>query len=186
MKPEKYVELDELVAILKELCTGISNGAKELAKGVEAFREGLQKRPFFTRSFATRDFESGTGLKADEWIDFAERLSNRFQSIAAKLQEAQEHLSKSEFDRISRDLDNLKAVAEPFMNNYDLIIDTLNRFHTYMAEAPERAKSIPKIFLSEEDRKMMVEELPKTAEGIKKLSRALGEAKTKIQEAWNR
>lgn len=182
MKPEKYAGLGEPLLTLKEACSGISNGAKELAEGVAAFKEGLKKRPFFVRPFVTKDFESGTGLKADEWIDFAERLSNRFQNIANTLQEAQDHLSKSEIEKIHGDLNNLRTVAQPFMDNYNLITETLNRFRKYMAEAPERVKSVPKVFLSEEDRKMMVEESPKAAEGIRKLVKALGEAKTKILE----
>lgn len=183
MKPEKYAELGELLATLKELCYGISIGAKVVADGVAVFKEGLQKRSFFIRSFAAKDFESGTGLKADEWIDFAERLSKRFQNIANALQEAQDHILKSEFEKIPGDLNNFRTVAKPFVDNFNLVIETFNRLQRYMAKAPERAKSIPKVFLSEEDQKMMLEEYPKAAEGIKKLVEALGEAKTKIQEA---
>jgi hypothetical protein len=182
MKSEKYAELSELLATLKELCYGISIGAKEVANGISVFKEGLQKRSFFIRSFAAKDFESGAGLKADEWIDFAERLSKRFQNIANTLQEAQDHILKSEFEKILGDLNNLRTVAKPFVDNVNLVIETFNRLERYMGEAPERAKYIPKFFLSREDQRMMVEEYPKAAEEIKKLVEVLGEAKRKIQE----
>ena len=182
MEGEKYEKLSQLLPDTIKLCSEIADGAKQLSEGVRNFKEGLKKKPFFVRPFVTRDFESGTGLKADEWIDLAERTSRRFQSIADALQKAQKHLSASEKEKLTEDFVNIKTVAKPFLDNYDLLIETLSRFQKYMAEAPERAKSIPKTFLSEEDRKMMVEESPKAAEGIKKLVKALDEAKTKILE----
>jgi len=73
------------------------------------------------------------------------------------------------------------------LERYDLIIEALDRFANYMLDMPKKAEAVPKPFrgfMSEEDRRRMVEEAPKAGEGIKRLITELKTAKEQIIDLY--
>jgi len=121
----------------------------------------------------------------DEWVEFSERMLSRFENISAAVQRLYE--GKSDPKRIPSALNELRDAAGPFLERYDIIIETLDRFANYMLDMPKRAESIPKPFrgfMSEEDRRRMVEEAPKAGEAIKGLITGLATAREQITELY--
>jgi len=180
---KKYEGLLELLEGLQKTCTSLTASIREFSQLTKASRDEMKTRSFLTRSFAQKDFESNTGMGLDEWVEFSERLLSRFESVSAAVQRLDE--AKLDPSRIPSALNELRGAASPFLERYDLIIDALDRFANYMLDMPKKTESIPKPFrgfMSEEDRRRMVEEAPKAGEGIKKLVTELKTAKEQITD----
>ena len=180
MGKEKYEGLPDLIKQLKEVCSNLMDGIREFGQGVKASREEINKRSFMARSFAKRDFESNTGMNFDEWIEFSEKLSERFKNITKVLQRVEDSYRESKFEEMPESIERLKDASTPFLERFDLINQGLDRFANYMLEMPQKAESMPgpfKRFISEEDKKRMIEESPKAGELIKLLNETLETAK---------
>ena len=185
MGEKKYEGLPELIEGLQNTCSNLTAGIEEFSQGTKASRDEMKSRSFLMRSFAQKDFESNTGMGFDEWVEFSERLLSRFENISAAVQRLVE--VKLDPIRIPSALNELRDVASPFLERYDLMVEALDRFANYMLDMPKRAESIPKPFralMSEEDRKRMVEEAPKVGEGIKRLIDGLKTAKEQITDLY--
>jgi len=183
MGKKKYEGLPELLEGLQKTCAGLTVGIRGFSQGTKASRDEMKSRSFLMRSFAQKDFESNTGMGLDEWVEFSERLLSRFESISAAVQRLDE--VKLDPSRVPSVLKELRDVASPFLERYDLIIEALDRFANYMLDMPKKAESIPKAFrafMGEEDRKRMVEEAPKAGEGIKGLITELKTVKEQITD----
>jgi len=181
MGEKKCEGLPELLRGLQKTCSSLTAGIREFSSLTKASRDEMKSRPFMTRSFAQKDFESSTGMSLDEWVEFSERLLSRFENISAAVQRLDE--VKSDANRIPSVLNELRGAAGPYLERYDLIVEALDRFANYMLDMPKKAESIPKpfrAFMSEEDRKQMVEEAPKAGDGIKRLITGLKTIKEQI------
>ena len=180
MGEEKYEGLPDLIKELKEICSNLTEGIKEFGQGVKASREEISKKSFMARSFAKRDFESNTGMNFDEWIEFSEKLSERFKNITTALQRIEDNYKESKFEDIPESIERLEDASTPFLKRFDLINQGLDRFANYMLEMPKKVEAMPgpfKRFISEEDKKRMIEESPKAGELIKLLNETLETAK---------
>ena len=160
-------------AELKILCASISTSCQEMIVGITNFKNNLQNRPAFIRPFVKRDFENGTGLEPEEWIEFLKRLFSRFTTILTTL-------NSIESGRGSKE--DLREAALPFLERHELIIDTFKRFEDYMRSLPKRATSIPREFANEEDKRMMTEEAPKVAERLSQFIAAINKASFQLRE----
>lgn len=180
-KSKKYENLPEILEKLQRTCSALMAGIKEFGQGTKVSKEEMGKRPFLMRSFAQKDFESNTGMGFDEWVKFSERLLSRFENVSAAVQRLYE--VRSDPSRIPPALKEFRDAAGPFLERYDLIVESLNRFANYLFDMPKKTESIPAPFrglVSEEDRKRMVEDAPKSGEGIKRLVDGLKAAKEQI------
>lgn len=180
MSKKRYKDLGKLIEHLNEICPGIAEGGKELAKGVNEFKEGLKKQFFFFRLLIKKEFESGTGMGFDEWVEFGNELSKRFEDISSAIEKVYDFHSKFEFERIPESIEELDHVASPFLNNYDQTIKTLDKLQNFMAEIPNGIKSVPSIVMSDEEKRTMAEDSLVWAADLKKLIVTLDDAKTKI------
>jgi len=183
MGKKKYEGLPELLEGLQKTCSSLTAGIRDFSQGTKASRDEMKSRSFLMRSFAQKDFESNTGMGFDAWVEFSERLLNRFENISTAVQKLDQ--AKSDPSRIPSVLNEFRDAASPFLERYDLIIEALDRFANYMLDMPKKTESIPKpfrAFMGEEDRRRMVEEAPKAGEGIKRLITELKTAKEQITD----
>jgi len=181
LNKQEYKELLPLLESLKELCSDIRTGGKELKdRLILGLKEDLKHHFFFIRLLVTREFESGTSMNFDRWAEFADRLSKQFEDIFNAAQKACNNYSESEFEKIPESLAQLEQAVNPFLENYDKTIEPLSKLRKWLAEAPDKIKSSPPGFISEEEKRAMTEDSLKGAADLKRLIEALDEAKTKI------
>jgi hypothetical protein len=175
-----------LLKSLKDVCSGIITGSKELKdRLILGFNEELKRHFFFIRLLITREFESGTGMNFDKWSEFVDTLSKRFEDIFNAAQKACDNCYESELEKIPESLAQLERAANPFLEDYVSTIESLSRLQKWLAGAPEAVKSAPPGVFSEEEKRAMVEGALQGAAGLKKLIEALDEAKTKILTVKN-
>lgn len=181
MNKEKCGDLLPLLENLKEICSGITAGSKELKnKLIIDLRERVKRYFFFVRLTVTRDFESSTGMSFDKWIEFADKLSNQFENISNSLQKLYGYYSKGELKRAPERIDELEQIAKPFLQDYEDTIKSLSKLQKWLAEVPNAVKSVPSGFMSAEDKRTAIEENPKAVADLQKFIEAIEEAKTKI------
>jgi len=175
-----YKDLAKLLKDLKEICSSIAVGGKELAKEVNEFKEGLKKDFLFIRLYIKKLFESGTGMGFDGWIEFGNELSKRFEDISNEVQKVFDFHSRSEFVGIQKSIEELEHVSNPFLNNYDPTIKTLDRLQEFLAEIPNMVKSVPSMVYSEEKKRTATKDSLEWVAELQTLVDALDEAKAKI------
>lgn len=180
LSKKEYVGLAKLVEDLKETCSGIATGGKELAEGIKDFQHRLKRFFVFIRLLVEKDFKSSTGMSFEKWIEFGNKLSKLFEDITSAVQNVHDCYSESDFERISETLDELDHAATPFINDYDSMIDCITRLQKYSAETATGIKSIPSAILSDEEKQTIANDLSKSAVDLKKLISSLEEAKMKI------
>lgn len=166
---------------LKEVCSGIVTGSKELKdRLIAGVREDLKHLFFFIRLLITRDFESGTGMNLDEWTEFADKLSKRFEDILDAVQKTCDCCSASGFEKLNGSLAKLEQASDPFLSNYEDAIATLGKLQKWLAEVPNKIKSAPRGFIGEEEKRTMAEDSLKAVDDLKKSVQTLDEAKARI------
>jgi len=181
LNEQEYNELLPLLDSLRELCSEIATGGKELKDRVILdFKELVKHTFFFIRLLITKEFKSGTGMDFDEWSEFADKLSKRFEDIFNAAQKACDNCHESELEKIPDSLAQLEQAADPFLENCEDTIESLSKLQKWLAGAPEAAKSAPPGVFSEEEKRTMVEGALQGAAELKKLIEALEKAKTKI------
>lgn len=173
------LEKAEPVREFAQLCMDIVGELQRMKQGVEAFSESLHKRSALVRPIVRRDFEKGTGMTPEMWLDFLTQSMGDFQSMvepSRQLVEAYHHGS---------DAGTLKAelarAAAFFLEKAELTVKSVERFQQYLAQAPERVKSVPSGFVTEEERRRLVEESPEQARRIGMLAASLKEAETRVR-----
>jgi hypothetical protein len=170
-----------LLESLKEVCSGIATGGKELKdRIILGFKEWVKHTFFFIRLLITKEFTSGTGMDFDKWTEFADKLSKHFEDIFNAAQKACDNCYESELEKIPESLAQLEQAANPFLEDYVSTIESLSRLQKWLTGAPESVKSAPPGVFSEEEKRAMVEGALQGADDLKKLIEALEEAKTKI------
>jgi membrane-associated HD superfamily phosphohydrolase len=181
LSEQEYKELLPLLESLKDVCSGIITGGKELKdRLILGFKEELKHHFFFIRLLITKEFESGTGMNFDKWSEFADALSKRFEDIFNALQNVGDNCYESESEKIPESLTQLEQASNPFLENYNATVESLSKLQKWLAGAPEAAKSAPPGFFNEERKREMTEGALQGAADTKKLIEALEEAKTKI------
>ena len=180
LSKKEYVGLTELVEELKETCSGIATGGKELAEGMKNFKNGLKRFFVFMRLMVKRDFKSSTDMSFDEWIEFGNKLSELFEDITTAVQQVHDCHSESNFEKIPETINELDRAAAPFINDCDSMMDSLAKLQKYSAEGVTGIQSISSAFLSDEEKQTIANDLSKTAVDLKKLISSLEEAKMKI------
>ena len=181
LNEQEYKELLPLLESLKEVCSGIATGSKELKdRLITGVKEDLGHLFFFIRLLITKDFESNTGMNLDKWTEFADKLSERFEDILNAVQRTYNCCSASGFEKLDENLEQLEQVDNAFSSNYEDTIGPLIKLQKWLAEAPNKIKSAPRGFIGEAEKPVIIEDSLKGADDLKKLIQALDEARTRI------
>jgi hypothetical protein len=171
----------EVVERLIRNCQIVERGVGEISRGVDEFKLSVEKQPTFVRPLVKRDFESGTGMNTEEWKKFLEQLAKRFKQIendAKQLMAA--HNKEGRKAETSVALTKLNDTATPFLNAASVAIESINNLATYLGSLPDKINIIPKQFLSEDERKALLQSMPEYEEKAKTLAQLLAAAKEQL------
>jgi len=168
---------------LIETCKIVERAVMELSKGIEEFESSVNKQPIFVKPFVKWDFASNTGMTAEEWKRFTERLHKRFTSIeddSKKVLEAYEQQGSE--DDIYAAITRLRGTATPFIDSGDIVIKAIEGFATYLESVPKKIEMAPKQFLKEEEKKKLIDAIPENVEKVKGLANLLRTTKDQLTD----
>jgi predicted nuclease with TOPRIM domain len=155
---------ETIESIIKN-CQLIELGVEELSLGVQEFKRSMEKQPSFVKPLVKGDFKSGIGLSMEELERFLDRLKTCFKRIENDVKQLAAVLDKKEGEiETSETLKKLKDSTKSFLNAADVIIETINKLVTYLQSLPDKINMIPQQFMSDDERKSLLQLMPEYEE----------------------
>jgi hypothetical protein len=139
-------------------CQLILRGVKELSLGVHEFKRALEKQPAFVLPFVKSDFKSGIGLSIEELERFLDQLKTCFKIIENDIKQLAAICDKKEGEiEPSAAVTKLKDSTMSFLNAADVVTETINKLITYLQSLPDKINMIPQQFMSNDERKSLLQ-----------------------------
>jgi hypothetical protein len=177
MQPKEIVE-----NLIKD-CQLVEREIEGISRGVDEFKLILERQPTFVRPLVYRDFESGTGMNLEEWKKFLERLVIRFKHIE---NDAKQLMITYDAERSKADtsiaLIKLKDKATPFLDAASIAIEPLDNLAAYLEGLPDKINIIPKQFLSEDEKKVLLQSMLEYEEKAKTLAQLLAAVNEQLSQ----
>ena len=142
-------------------CQLIERGVEELSLGVYEFKRSMEKQPSFVQPFVKSDFKSGIGLSMEELERFLDQLKTCFKRIENDAKQLVAVCDKKESEiETSAAVTKLKDSTMSFLNAANVVIETINKLIAYLQSLPDKMNIIPKQFMSNDERKSLLQLMP--------------------------
>ena len=141
----------------------------------------VEEFPAIARPLVRRDLESNTGMSADEWKAFLERLGTRYSSIYDAAQRVTGALANGADDaEAAAATATLKEVSAPLIEGADIAIEQLETMAVYMEGLPDKINMIPDAFLKGDARDELISSVPGRVERARALKELLKQTKGEL------
>ena len=142
-------------------CQLIERGVEELSLGVLEFERSMEKQPSFVQPFVKSDFKSGIGLSMEELKRFLDQLKICFTRIQNDVKQLVAVYDKKEGEiETSAAVTKLKDSTMSFLNAANVVIETINNLIAYLQSLPDKINMIPTQFMSNDERKSVLQSMP--------------------------
>ena len=153
-------------------CQLIERGVEELSLGVLEFERFMEKQPSFVQPFVKSDFKSGIGLSMEKLQRFLDQLEICFKRIENDAKQLVAVCDKKEGEiETSAAVTKLIDSTTSFLNASNVVIETINKLSVYLQSVPDKMNIVPKQFMSDDERKSLLQLMPEYE----------GKAKTLVQ-----
>jgi len=153
-------------------CQLIERGVEELSLGVLEFERFMEKQPSFVQPFVKSDFKSGIGLSMEKLQRFLDQLEICFKRIENDAKQLVAVCDKKEGEiETSAAVTKLIDSTTSFLNASNVVIETINKLSVYLQSLPDKMNMVPKQFMSDDERKSLLQLMPEYE----------GKAKTLVQ-----
>jgi hypothetical protein len=142
--------------------------------------EGL---PAIAKPLVKRDIKTNTGMSAEEWKAFLERLNARYETIREAAKRVADALAKKDETEVAAGTAALKEVWAPFPDGIDTAIKELEKMVTYMEGMPAKINMVPDGFLKAEVKTELIAAVPGRIKRARALKELLERTKGEISAA---
>ncbi|MGZ4863908.1 MAG: hypothetical protein ACXV5H_00225 [Halobacteriota archaeon] len=172
----------------KEVIEGLLKTCESAKDSVDAFLRSLNDYtgvvdglPAVARPLVRRDLEANTGMNADEWKAFLERLGARYSSIYDAAQRVTGALANGgDNTEVATATVTLKEVSAPLTEGADIAIEQLETMAAYMEGLPDKINMIPEAFLNGDIRDELIASVPGRVERARALKELLEKTKSEL------
>jgi multimeric flavodoxin WrbA len=172
---------EEIESLLKT-CESAKDGVDAFLRSINDYVAVVEELPAIAKPLVRRDLESNTGMSADEWKAFLERLGTRYSSIYEAGQRVTGALVNGGDDaEVAAATATLKEVSAPLIEGADIAIEQLETMAVYMEGLPDKINMVPETFLKTDAREELIGSVP----GRVERARALKELLEKTKEELN-
>lgn len=166
---------------LAHTCETAAESAAAFSRGIDDFNTRVDEQPAVIRPLVKRDFEANTGMSADEWKVFLDKLGARYVAI----HEAAAHLAEALAQGDSEtDIDvgtaTLKEVATPLMEGTVAAIKAMATIEAYLAGLPAKINLLPETFMKADVRDELTGSVPAYIERAEALKALLEETDVQL------
>ncbi len=142
-------------------CQLIERGVEELSLGVLEFERFMEKQPSFVQPFVKSDFKSGIGLSMEKLQRFLDQLEICFKRIENDAKQLVAVCDKKEGEiETSAAVTKLIDSTTSFLNASNVVIETINKLSVYLQSLPDKMNMVPKQFMSDDERKSLLQLMP--------------------------
>jgi len=168
---------EEFESLLKT-CETAKDSVDAFMRSINDFIAAVEDLPAVARPLVRRDLESNTGMSADEWKAFLERLGTRYSSIYDAARRVADASAEGGNDvEIAAGTEALKEVSAPLIEGADAAIEELETMASYMEGLPAKINMVPDAFLKAEARDELIASVPGRVERARALKDLLGQTK---------
>jgi hypothetical protein len=171
---------EEIKSLLKT-CETARDSVDAFLRSINDFIAVVEELPAVARPLVRRDLESNTGMSADEWKAFLERLGTRYSSIYDATRRVADALANEGNDvEVAAGMEALKEVSAPLIEGADTAIEELETMASYMEGLPAKINMIPDAFLKAEARDGLITSVPGRVERARALKDLLAQTKGEL------
>jgi hypothetical protein len=173
----------EAIKNLLKTCETAKDSVNAFIRSVNDFIAVVEALPAVARPLVRRDLESNTGMTADEWKAFLERLSLRYEMIHDATNRVADALAKEDDTEVAASTAALKEVSAPFAEGVDVAAEELETMAVYMEGLPAKINMVPDAFLNAEARDELIASVPGRVERARELKVLLEKTKAELNAA---
>jgi hypothetical protein len=171
---------EELESLLKT-CESAKDSVGAFLRSIDDYIAVVDELPAVAKPLIRRDLEANTGMGADEWKAFLERLGTRYSSIYDATQRATGALANGGDDtEVTAATATLKEVSAPLTEGADIAIEQLETMAVYMEGLPEKINMVPEAFLKGDTRDELIASVPGRVERARALKELLEKTKEEL------
>jgi hypothetical protein len=170
----------EAIKNLLKTCETAKDSVNAFISSINDFIAVVEALPAVARPLVRRDLESNTGMSADEWKAFLERLSLRYQMIQEATKFVADALAKEDETEVAARTAALNEASAPFAEGADVAAEELEAMATYMEGLPTKINMVPDAFLNAEARDELIASVPGRVERAHELKGLLKKTKAEL------
>ncbi len=162
-------------------CEAAAESAAAFSRGIDDFNTRVDEQPAVIRPMVKRDFETNTGMSADEWKVFLDKLRARYVAIQEAATRLAEVLAQDDDETsINAATAALKEVSTPLMESAVVAIKAMATIAAYLEGLPAKINMIPETFMKADVRDELTESVPAYIERAEALKALLEETDVQL------
>lgn len=166
---------------LARTCETAAESAAAFSRGIDDLNTRVDEQPAVVRPLVKRDFEANTGMSADEWKVFLDKLSARYTAIQEAATRLSEVLVQDDNEaNIDAATAALREVATPLMEGAVVAIKAMATIAAYLEGLPAKIDLVPERFMKADVRDDLIGSLPAYIERAEALKTLLEETDVQL------
>jgi len=167
---------DEVERLIKTCETG-KDSVAEFSRSIDDFSTVVEDLPAVARPLVRRDLQVNSGMSADEWRTFLERLGARYAAIYDEARRVAEALDAANDGKVAEAMAALKDAAAPLVERADVAAEEMATMEAYLEGLPAKINMIPDAFLKADAREGLISSVPGYVERARAVKDLLNQTK---------
>jgi len=167
---------EEAEHLIKTCETG-KDSVAAFSRSIDDFTTVVEDLPAVARPLVRRDLQVNSGMSADEWKTFLERLGARYGAIYDEARRVAEALDAANDGNVAEATAALKDVAAPLVERADVAAEEMATMEAYLEGLPAKINMIPDAFLKADAREGLISSVPGYVERARAVKELLNETK---------
>ncbi len=166
---------------LAQTCETAADSVKAFSRGIDDFNSRVDEQPAVVRPIVKRDFEMNTGMNADEWKIFLDKLHGRYVAIHEAATHLAEVLAQGDTaTEANAAAAALKEASTPLMEGAVVAIKAMATIEAYLEGLPAKINMVPKAFMNADVRDELTSSVPAYIERAETLKALLEETDVQL------
>jgi len=167
----------EEVERLIKTCETAKDSVAAFSRSIDDFSAVVEDLPAVARPLVRRDLQANSGMSAEEWTTFLERLGARYGAIYNEARRVAEALDEANDGKVAEATAALKDAATPLVESADVAVEQMQTMVAYLEGLPAKINIIPDAFLKADAREGLVSSMPGYVERARAVKELLNETK---------
>ena len=167
---------EEVERVIKTCETG-KDSVAAFSRSIDDFTTVVEDLPAVARPLVRRDLQVNSGMSADEWKTFLERLGARYGAIYDEARRVAEALDAANDGNVAEATAALKDVAAPLVERADVAAEEMATMEAYLEGLPAKINMIPDAFLKADAREGLISSVPGYVERARAVKDLLNQTK---------
>ena len=174
----------EEVERLIKTCETAKDSIAAFSRSIDDFNTVVEKLPAVARPLVRRDLEANSGMSAEEWKAFLERLGARYGAIHSEARHVAGALSEGKDDKVAAATATLKDVSAPLVESVGVAAEEMQTMEEYLEGLPAKVNMVPDAFLDADAREGLLNSLPGYVERARALKELLNETRQELNSIF--